>query len=163
MTTPTRERPHAPADYGYSTEPEGMLTWSTVHEALAAATVYWIGTTRPDGSAHLHSIWGGFVSNHLYIEGGATTRWARNIAADPRLSFGVDSNGLHVSGRGVAHRGPAGKAFAELGAAYDNKYDYRPENDEFWTIAPSIVIALDMSSLESFATSPTRFTFEEEQ
>lgn len=154
-------RPRAPEGYGYSTEPEGMLAWDRVSAALAAANIYWIGSVRPDGSPHLHSIWGGFVGDHLYIEGGETTRWARNLSADPRVSFGVESNGLHINGRGAVTRSPAGEAFEALRENYGTKYDYRPENDEFWRISPSSIIALDMSSMETFASSPTRFTFEE--
>lgn len=161
MTTPRVERPRAPEGYGYSIEPEGMLAWETISDALAAAKVYWIGTARPDGSPHMHSIWGGFVGNSLYIEGGDTTRWARNIAVDPRVSFGGESNGLHISGRGLALRGHAGHHFSSLADNYQSKYDYRPEQDEFWRIEPSVVIALNMTSLEDFASSPTRFTFEE--
>ena len=155
-------RPRAPEGYGYSTEPEGMLAWDRVSAALAAANIYWIGSVRPDGSPHLHSIWGGFVGDHLYIEGGDTTRWARNLANDPRVSFGVESNDLHINGRGSVTRSPAGEAFESLRENYGTKYEYRPERDEFWRIWPSSVIALDMSSLETFASSPTRFTFEEQ-
>ena len=161
MTQPRRDRPQAPADYGFSTEPEGMLSWDRVRQALAAASVYWIGTVRPDGSPHMHSIWGGFVGNHLYFEGGDTTRWGRNLLADPRLSFGADSEGLHITGRGRVVRSSAGDDFAALSDNYDGKYDYRPHQDEFWRVSPSVIIALDMSSLEAFAATPTRFVFEE--
>jgi len=140
-----------------------MLAWDRISAALADAHVYWIGTARPDGSPHLHSIWGGFVADHLYIEGGDTTRWARNILADPRVSFGAESGGLHISGRGVVVRTGAGRHFEMLRANYGDKYGYQPATDEFWRIQPSTVIALDMSSLESFAQSPTRFTFEEQE
>lgn len=162
MTEPRVDRPQAPADYGYSTEPEGMLAWERVSDALGAASVYWIATIRPDGSPHMHSIWGGFVGNHLYIEGGDTTRWARNIVADPRVSFGVQAGDLHINGRGRAARGSAGEDFAVLADSYGSKYDYRPQQDEFWRITPATIVALDMSSLETFAQTPTRFVFEEE-
>lgn len=158
---PRADRPRVPEAYGFSNEPEGMLDWDTVSEAIAGASVYWIGTVRPDGSPHMHSIWGGFVGNALYIEGGDTTRWARNIASEPRVSFGVESHGLHTSGRGRATRGPAGDLFGALADDYESKYDYRPSGDEFWRIEPSSIIALDMGSLQSFASTPTRFTFEE--
>jgi hypothetical protein len=137
-----------------------MLSWERVAAALAGAALYWIGTVRPDGGPHLHSIWGGFVGTHLYFEGGPTTRWARNLAADPRVSFGVESEGLHISGRGVTARQGAGDDFAALVANYGDKYDYRPENDDFYRVAPEVIIALDMSSMEAFAESPTRFRFE---
>jgi hypothetical protein len=154
------ERPKAPAGYGYSTEPKGMLSWEEVRDALAGATLYWIGTRRPDGGPHLHPIWGGWVGHHLYFEGGETTRWARNLAADPRVSFGVESGGLHISGRGAMEKGPAGDDFVNLTANYAGKYDYKPETDAFYKVSPELVIALNMSSMASFASSPTRFRFE---
>lgn len=154
------ERPEAPTGYGYSTEPEGMLTWEAVGEALGAATLYWIGTVRPDGSPHLHPIWGGWVGHHLYFEGGGTTRWAKNLSADPRVSFGVEAKGLHISGRGLVEQGPAGDDFEAVVSNYGSKYDYKPQADAFYKVTPEIVIALNMSSLEDFAKSPTRFRFE---
>jgi hypothetical protein len=154
------ERPQAPSDYGYATGPEGMLAWESVRDALAAANLYWIATVRPDGGPHLHSIWGGWVGHHLYFEGGETTRWAKNLAGDARLSFGVDSNGLHISGRGLMERGPAGKDFKSLVANYGAKYDYKPQEDLFYKVQPDVVIALNMSSMADFASSPTRFRFE---
>ncbi len=154
------ERPQAPSGYGYSTGPKGMLVWETVRDALAGANLYWIGTVRPDGGPHLHSIWGGWVGHHLYFEGGETTRWARNLAEDPRVSFGVDSSGLHISGRGLVERGPAGDDFASLVANYGSKYDYKPQSDSFYIVRPLVVIALNMSSMAEFASSPTRFRFE---
>jgi hypothetical protein len=153
------ERPQAPSGYGYSTKPKGMLKWESVADALAAATLYWIGTSRPDGSPHLHPIWGGWAGHHLYFEGGETTRWARNLASDPRVAFGVESNGLHISGRGTVERGPA-EDFAALAANYGGKYDYKPESDLFFKVLPEVVIALNMSSMADFANSPTRFRFE---
>ena len=154
------ERPQAPDGYGYSTEPKGMLEWDVVREALAAANIYWIGTSRPDGGPHLHSIWGGWVGHRLYFEGGETTKWARNLARDPRVAFGVESNGLHISGRGTMQRGAAGEEFAALVANYGGKYDYKPQEDLFFKVSPDVVIALNMSSMADFANSPTRFRFE---
>lgn len=154
------ERPHAPAGYGYSTEPKGMLSWETVRDALGAAKLNWIGSIRPDGAPHLHPIWGGWVSHQLHFEGGETTRWAKNLARDPRVSFGVESAGLHINGRGLVERGPAGDDFKKLVANYGGKYDYKPQTDTFYKVAPEVVVAINMSSLEDFASSPTRFRFE---
>jgi hypothetical protein len=137
-----------------------MLKWESVAEALAAATLYWIGTSRPDGSPQIHPIWGGWVGHHLYFEGGETTRWARNLASDPRVAFGVEANGLHINGRGTVERGPA-ENFTAVAANYGGKYDYKPENDLFYKVMPEVVIALNMSSMADFANSPTRFRFEQ--
>jgi nitroimidazol reductase NimA-like FMN-containing flavoprotein (pyridoxamine 5'-phosphate oxidase superfamily) len=137
-----------------------MLPWDRVREALAGANLYWIATKRPDGGPHLHPIWGGWVGNHLYFEGGDTTRWARNLASDKRVGFGVDSQGLHISGRGVVEISAAGEDFKALAANYASKYTYQPETDQFYRVNPEVVIALAMTSLEEFAVTPTRFRFE---
>ncbi|MEX2624972.1 MAG: pyridoxamine 5'-phosphate oxidase family protein [Acidimicrobiia bacterium] len=160
MTDPVAERPQAPAGYGYSTEPKGMLDWVRVREALAAANVYWIATKRPDGAPHLHPIWGGWVGSHLYFEGGPTTKWARNLAGDLRVGFGVESKGLHISGRGVVEYTGAGADFKALANNYVGKYPYKPTTDMFYRVAPTVIIALSMSSMEEFASTPTRFRFE---
>ena len=154
------ERPQAPAGYGYSTDAKGMLAWDAVRDALASATLYWIATRRPDGSPHLHPIWGGWVGHPLYFEGSPTTRWGRNLADDPRVSFGAEATGLHINGRGIVERGPAGDEFAAVVANYGGKYEYRPGDDLFYKVIPEVVIALNMSSMADFANSPTRFRFE---
>jgi hypothetical protein len=162
VTEPIASRPQAPKAYGYSTKKKGMLPWDEVRNALAEAYVYWIGTTRPDGSSHIHPIWGGWVGQTGYFEGGETTRWARNLASDKRVSFGVDSDGMHISGRGTVSQGEAGDDFDVLKDNYASKYEYYPEADgSFWRIAPIVVIALRMSSMDAFMNSPTRFTFEQ--
>jgi hypothetical protein len=154
--TPQASRPTAPTGYGFSTTEKGMLSWDEVHAALKAAEIYWIGTSLPDGSPNIHPIWGSFAGETMYIEGGATTRWARNIANDPRVSFGLEARALHISGRGEAVSGEAGDRFAEVGENFAAKYEYRPENDRFWLIRPSVIIAIQV---KDFANSPTRFTF----
>jgi hypothetical protein len=159
--SPIAERPQAPTGYGYSTEPEGMLDWNRVEEALAAAPLYWIATVRPDGGPHLHSIWGSWVGDYLYFEGGDTTRWARNLAHDPRVGFGVDSLGLHIAGRGTVDQAAAGEHFGAVVTNYASKYTYRPQTDRFYRVTPATMVALSMVSLEEFASTPTRFRFGE--
>jgi hypothetical protein len=160
VNQPVASRPQAPKAYGFSSQKQGMLTWEQVHEALASASLYWIGTTRPDGASHMHPIWGGWVAQTGYFEGGDTTRWARNLARDPRISFGVESDGYHVSGRGTVSKGAAGENFAALTANYQAKYDYFPESDgSFWRIAPELIIAFNLDQPGGFANTPTRFRF----
>jgi nitroimidazol reductase NimA-like FMN-containing flavoprotein (pyridoxamine 5'-phosphate oxidase superfamily) len=162
MSEPIASRPQAPKAYGYSTKTKGMLPWEEVRDALAAADIFWIGTTRPDGSSHIHPIWGGWVDETGYFEGGPTTRWGRNLAADKRVSFGMEANGMHISGRGVVSQGAAGNSFEELAANYAKKYDYQPEKDgHFWRIAPEVIIALKVGSMDEFMNTPTRFTFDQ--
>lgn len=156
---PISDRPLAPEAYGYGKSKKGMLEWSRVQEALAAANIYWIATILPDGSPHTHSIWGSFVGSTLYFEGGPTTRWGRNLAARPRASFGAEGNGLHISGKGSVHKAPAGDDFAAVRDNYGAKFDYQPQNDDFYRLEPKVIIALSFGSMEEFQSTPTRFRF----
>src|SRR3712207_5164688 len=76
---PTPDRPFMPAGYGVPTTTEGMLPWSHVSERMASALNYWIGTTRPDGRPHAVPVWGAWVDETFYFEGGPDTRRGRNL------------------------------------------------------------------------------------
>lgn len=156
---PIRERPIAPADYGYSKKPEGMLSWDEVAAALAAARVYFLSTVSPDGGPHTTPIWGAWVGHDLYFEGGEDTRWSKNLLLDARMSFGAEAGGFHISGKGTVERAKAGGIFPKVVANYASKYEYKPQQDDFRRLTPRVIIALNMSSLEQFATTPTRFRF----
>lgn len=161
--SPTASRPNAPSDYGYATDPESMLTWEQVDNALAAAPVYLMSTVLPGGAPSTHTIWGAFAGDCFFFEGGNNTRWAHNLAGDPRVSFGVVSDDPHLSGRGKADDGGAGDDFEAVRANYREKYldsfGYEPAQDHFWRISPHLIIAIDASSMAAFQSSPTRFTF----
>lgn len=156
---PIRERPIAPAGYGYSKKPEGMLTWDEVEAALASTQVYFLSTIGPDGGPHTTPIWGAWVGHHLYFEGGDETRWSKNLASDSRMSFGAEAGGFHMSGKGIVGRTKAGSLFKKVVANYASKYQYKPQQDDFRRLSPNVVIALNMTSLEQFAATPTRFRF----
>jgi hypothetical protein len=159
VTNPIRERPMAPAAYGYSKGRKGMMDWSDVEAALAAAPVYFLSTISPDGSSHTTPIWGAWVGHHLYFEGGTDTRWSKNLGKDHRMSFGADSKGLHISGKGIVVSRPAAEAFNDVKANYASKYEYQPTSDDFRVFSPTVVIALNFTSLENFAQTPTKFRF----
>lgn len=105
---------------------------------------------RPDAPTG----YGAWVGHHLYFEGGDDTRWSKNLATDPRLSFGVDAGGLHISGKGRVEQAKAGDNFKKVSANYAVKYSYKPQQDDFRRLSPNVVIALNMVSMEAFATHP---------
>lgn len=161
MTTITRRRPGIPIEYGISQDDEGMLDWPDVAAALGAATIFWLSTVRPDGSPHLVPIWGVFVDDAAYFEGGDMTRWARNLAeGDGSIHIGVDHDGMQAMVRGTA-------AWVEvdpepqtrIADAYDAKYPYRPEGHVFWRLAPDSVVAWRVNDPQEFAATPTQFDF----
>jgi len=158
----TRDRPRFPTDYGIDTSPEGMLEWATVEVALSGARTYWIATagSRP----HLTPIWGAWIADHLFIEGGPTTRWARNLAADPAATAGVDSSGLQVMVEGsVMLVEPDGDTYVAIASQYEAKYPYRPDPGAMYRLRPEKALAWSIASIEDFAATPTRFKFEEEK
>jgi hypothetical protein len=164
VTGPRRDRPQIPAAYGIATGDAGMLEWEVVSAALAATTIYWVTSVRNDGTPHLIPIWGGWADDHLYIEGGDDTLWARNLTRRPTTAVGADSAGMQIIVRGtVATNTPDNRTFAALADNYGSKYEYRPEPHDFFRISPATVLAWEMSSIDSFASTPTRFSFEEEQ
>src|SRR5512147_600445 len=88
MTEPIVDRPRIPG-YGVPDSSDGTLPWSWARERLDRALVYWLATTGPDGAPHLVPIWGAWVGDRWYVEGGPT-RWQRNLRANPNLAIHVE-------------------------------------------------------------------------
>jgi nitroimidazol reductase NimA-like FMN-containing flavoprotein (pyridoxamine 5'-phosphate oxidase superfamily) len=82
MTEPLADRPHVPG-YGVPESVDGILPWSWARERLERAIVYWLATTGADGAPHIIPIWGAWVGDRWYVEGGPT-RWQRNLRENPR-------------------------------------------------------------------------------
>src|SRR6476619_4314941 len=88
MTEPHADRPHVPG-YGIPESVDGILPWSWARERLEAAIVYWLATTGADGAPHLIPIWGAWVGDRWYVEGGPT-RWQRNLRENPKLAIHIE-------------------------------------------------------------------------
>lgn len=139
-----------------------MLDWPRVDRALSEAATFWVSTVRQGGMPHLIPIWGAWTGHRLYIEGGDDTIWARNLDRTHVVSVGADHADLQIIARGSAARTvPEPDRFTAIADTYAAKYPYRPELDTFWEIRPRSVLAWEISSVESFATTPTRFHLEE--
>jgi hypothetical protein len=75
-------------------------SWRDAVERIAAADVYWLATTRPDGRPHLVPVLGVVVDGVLHFAAGPSTVKARNILRDPRcvVSARHDERDLVVDG-----------------------------------------------------------------
>jgi hypothetical protein len=166
MKAPTRDRPHLPKGY-ITTTPKGMLSWSAVETLLRASPYFWIATTSDDGRPHLIQQWGVWIDQQLFFDGSERTRWARNLARDARISFGIQSGNNAAYGDGTAGivRGVARPLARRIAAQYGTKYGpgfkYRPKPDQYisgytFRVLPEKLIAFDV---KKFNTSATRFTF----
>ncbi len=118
------------------------------------------------GGAGLHHI-GVWVDDVLYFEGSDRTRWARNLARDPRLAFGAQTEHRAVYGEALVDvlRGvdkPLAASIArQYAAKYGRTFDYRPKPEQYerghvFRARPSKLIAFDV---KRFNTSAARFTF----
>lgn len=72
-------------------EGDELLPWSHIRERLETAENYWVATTRPDRRPHVTPVWGVFVDGSLYIDGIPSSRWSRNLVANPAISIHLES------------------------------------------------------------------------
>jgi len=166
MKAPKRDRPKLPEGY-ITTAPKGMLSWSAVEPLLKTAPYIWLATTNADGGPHLIQQWSIWIDQQLFFDGSEETRWARNLARDPRISFGMQSGNNAVCGDGTAEivRGVPVALARRIAAAYSAKYGpgfkYRPKPEQYiegysFRVRPQKLIAFDV---KKFNTSATRFMF----
>jgi hypothetical protein len=99
-----------------------LLEWSWAERRLREARRYWLATTHADGSAYLRAMWAVWVRGRLAFSTGGATRKARNLAAEPRCSLGIDAGDDSVVVEGVAEELTDPAFIAEADAAYVAKY-----------------------------------------
>jgi hypothetical protein len=146
-----------------------MLSWTGVERLLRGAPYFWIATTDADGRPHLVQQWGVWIDQRLFFEGSERTRWARNLARDPRVAFGMQSNDNAAYGEGEVDvvrglpRALARRVATQYGAKYGRGFSYRPKPEQYekghvFRLRPEKLIVFDV---KRFETSATRFTFNE--
>ncbi|CAA9541056.1 MAG: hypothetical protein AVDCRST_MAG49-819 [uncultured Thermomicrobiales bacterium] len=162
LTTPRLDRPYLPEGYEIPKDAEGMLPWETTRGMLAETRTYWVGTTRPDGRPHAVPIWGAWVDETLYFEGGADTRRGRNLAANPAVVVHAERGDevVILEGAAEAVARPYPGLAARLAAAFAAKYPgYAPEPTSWdggglYAVRPRVAFAWG-----AFPRDATRYTF----
>ena len=124
--------------------------------------VYWLATTGADGAPHVIPIWGAWVDDHWYVEGGPT-RWQRNLRENPKLAIHIEigSEVVIVEGAAVELVAPLTEVAAPILAGYA-KYraiGYEASADNWtggglWELRPIKAFAWSV-----FPTDMTRFRF----
>ena len=148
--------------YGIPTSTNGVLPWSWAVGRLERATIYWLATASESGAPHLIPIWGAWVGDRWYVEGGPT-RWQRNLRENAQLAIHVES----ATGEVVIVEGTATEIVApatELSeriqggyAKYEPGYAADPANwaqGGLWELRP-----LKAFAWTTFPTDMTRYTF----
>ena len=161
MSTAPRAIPlEAPADYPFPKGDEGLLSWSTVEERLRDSRIYWLATSRPDGRPHVAPLWGVWHDTVLYFEGSPSTRWARNLAANPAASVNLESGIDVVIAEGTAGSFPLTDEIRtrliELWGAKYGQYGPQADTESMFHFVPKTVRAFSESLSDG-----TRWVFDE--
>lgn len=155
-----------PAGYGVPKGATGMVPWSKTRAVLERARSHWLVTIDPDGKPHLVGQWGAWIDERWYFEGGADTKWARNVTREPRIAMGVERDTFAVMVEGRAARLPtvarslSERITKQYRAKYGRVYKYRPEPEQWdnggYVLVPTKVFAWDV---RGFPRTVTRYRF----
>ncbi|MGC8509799.1 MAG: pyridoxamine 5'-phosphate oxidase family protein [Acidimicrobiales bacterium] len=135
------------------------VAWDDVAARLAAAPRYWLHTTNRDGSPHPSPVWGVVHADDFYWFTSRSTRKARNLERDPRMSVHLESAHHVVIVHGdVVDLGDPRRQRAVL-EALDAKYaapgeeEYLPShNDQYdvlFRVVPRGALLWDLDDFES--------------
>jgi hypothetical protein len=159
MDQPVPGRAIAPDVYAFPGDPGRWLPWSHAEQRLRAARNYWLATASPTGVPHATPVWGVWLDATLYFDGLPATRWARNLAANPRVTAHLESGEdvVIVEGRadGLVTDAQLGERIV---AAWNGKYGRlppEPSTTGLFRLRPRSARAWSQSSL----VDGTRWTF----
>lgn len=156
QTQASVDRPRAPSVYGFARAAGPLLAWDAVEARLRQARNYWLATVRPDGRPHVTPVWGVWVDEALYVNGFPKARWARNLAANPAVSFHLESGDEVVIVEGWAEDVVTeAEVGARIVAAWDAKYGRLhpdPAGDGIFRVRPRTVRAWTDAATFSDAT-----------
>ena len=165
MIEPRIGRPFTEDGYGIPDTLEGTLPWEWARQRLAEASVYWVASVRPEGRPHVTPIWGAWVDEAFWMEGGPRTRRFKNLAQNPAAVVSIERGDDVVIVEGDAEQvfeledGLVERLLAGY-AKYRTTHDYEadPENwlgGGIWRVRP-----LKVFGWSSFPADTTRWTFD---
>lgn len=142
----------APADYPFPKNDDGHIPWSRVLEQLQRSRNYWLATVRADGRPHVAPLWGIWLDDRLYFEGEPTTRWARNLAANPSVSANLENGCDVVIVEGLAELFTLDpelrlRLIEEWRVKY-GMYGPQPDTEQLYRLQPRVVRAWSESMLD---------------
>lgn len=80
---------------------ESVIVWEEVRDRIAGASDFWVSTVRPTGAPHVRPVLAVWVEGLLVSTTNGRRAKARNLEANPRVSFTTRAEGvdLIVEGR----------------------------------------------------------------
>ena len=164
MSQPIVSRPYIKDGYGIPDHLDGVLDWSWARERLTDASIYWVASVGPKHRPHVTPIWGAWVDEAFWMEGGPRTRRFRNLGENPAAVVTVERGNDAVIVEGDAERvfdidADLSARLMEGYAKYIAGHDYRvdPANwadGGIWRVRPRKVMAWS-----DFPADTTKWTF----
>jgi len=120
-------------DARYSDEGAEATAWAEGRDRVAAATLWWLTTVRPDGRPHVTPLLAVWLEDTLFFCTGPAERKARNLAASSHCIMMTGCNtydeGFDLVLEGDAVREADDAKLRRVAAAYEAKYgpDWRFE------------------------------------
>lgn len=135
-----RTRPFVEDSYGIPADDSGMLTWDHVVQRVAPSRNYWLNTVSPDGWPHARPVWGVWLDGHLHFGGGRSTRKAKNLEVNPRVSIHLEDGWDVVIIEGRVEEVLDQEVQTRLDDVYEEKYGMR-HGTPIWRVIPKRVFA----------------------
>lgn len=164
MAEPRVDRPYIADGYGVPDSLAGTLPWSWAEQLLSDASIYWVASVGPGQRPHVTPIWGVWVDQAFWMEGGSSTRRFRNLAANPAAVVTIErgDDALILDGDAELVSDLDATLVARLLEAYSkyvSTHGYQAEAENWsagiWRVRPRKVLGWS-----SFPADTTRWTFE---
>jgi hypothetical protein len=161
---PRVDRPYIQDGYGIPDSLQGTLPWSWARERLIEASTYWVASVRPNGRPHVTPIWGAWVDEAFWMEGGPRTRRFKNLGENPAAVVTVErgNDAIIVEGDGQLVRqldDDLTRRLLEGYAKYKASHAYEADADNWragiWRVTPHKVLGWS-----NFPADTTRWTFD---
>lgn len=155
---PKAARPHMEG-YGVPANSEGILPWEWAQERLSKSHNYMVSTVRPDGAPHVMPVWGIWLNGAFYFSTAATSRKARNLAANPKCVVCNEQADEAVIVEGVAHATAQSDIPPEAFDAYKAKYEWELDTKRgiVLKVQPTVVFAMPE---KQFPEDVTKWVFD---
>ena len=128
------------------------MAWSYARGLLEQARYFWLATVSPRQRPYLTPLWGVWIDDALYLDGAPTTRWARNLVANPHVPVHVGDGNEVVIVDGLADDFTAGPELGDaIVAAWSTKYGRAmpdPVGDGVFRIRPRVARAWSRETLD---------------
>src|ERR1700685_4632474 len=114
--------------YGLPPGSKGPVPWGWAEQRLKKSHNYWITTIKPgtspsNASPHTMVVWGLWQDGRFIFSTGATSRKARNLAANPNSVVCTEHAQEAIIVEGVAEI-PGAPARRKMIPAYERKYKF---------------------------------------